>query len=402
MKRILMLIDQDGKDFASGDLAGLSMRIWYLAKIFQQVGNVAIGLSENGEKWEKEGISGIPINREFNWDEMGLNYDVIYILQSSKLESIGYRFALRKLPVFTVVDCYTPLMFEKLTYADLSDNPQLRIIEAETVTREILKQGDLFLCASRPQSDYLLGVLTRLGVSWNPAIVCLRTMEEMKQARLGKLQSRIVWFGGVYPWMDIEPVFIAMKSVISAFPKVELMVIGAQFKSKLGFENKWESIRKEIPTYLEGKIKIINWVPFTEISKSLQGCSLAVSWAKHTFEDRLAYRSRIVSVLKRGIPVITNGKDELSELIDLFGAGIKIDQPDLLGKEISELLKSPERLRKMSIRAGLLIEYLEKQNTSEEVRLLDFIQHPFRVRHKQISCINRLKLLIKKLSIDSN
>lgn len=397
MKRILMLIDQDGKDFVSGDLAGLSMRIWYLAKIFQQAGNVTIGVSEKGEKWEKDGINGIPINRQFNWDELGLNYDVIYVLQSSKFESIGYKFALCKLPVFTVVDCYTPLMFEKLAYADLSDNPQLRILEAETVTGEILKQGDLFLCASRPQSDYLLGVLTRLGVGWSPVIVCLRTMEKIKKARMGKLQSRVVWFGGVYPWMNIEPVFIAMESVILKIPKVELMVVGAQFKSKLGFENKWESIRGKIPTNLEGRIKIIGWVPFTEVSKTLQGCSLAVSWAKHTFEDRLAYRSRIVSVLKRGIPVITNGRDELSELIGFFGAGIKIDQPDRLGTEISKLLRSPERLRKMSIKANLLIEYLEKQNKSEEIRLMDFIQHPSPVRYKRISWINRLRLLIGKM-----
>lgn len=397
MKRILMLIDQDGKDFISGDLAGLSMRIWHLAKIFQQAGNVTIGLSEKGEKWEKDGINGIPINRKFNWDDLCLNYDVIYVLQSSKFESIGYKFAIRKFPIFTVVDCYTPLIFEKLAYADLSHNPQLRILEAEAVTGEILKQGDLFLCASRPQSDYLLGVLTCLGVGWSPAIVCLRTMEKIKEARSGKLQSRVVWFGGVYPWMDIEPVLIAMKSVILEIPKVELTIVGAQFKSKLGFENKWESIREKIQANLEGRVEIIDWVPLTEVSATLQGCSLAVSWAKHTFEDRLAYRSRIISVLKRGIPVMTNGKDELSELIGFFGAGVKIDRPDQLGAEISKLLRSPERLRKMSVKTSLLIEYLEDQNKSEEVRLMDFIQHPFPVQLKRISWLNKSRLLIRKM-----
>lgn len=397
MKKILMLTDQDGKDFVSGDLAGLGMRIWSLAKLFRKAGAVTIGLSRDGTEWEKDGVKGIPILRRPDWKNRCFDYDVVYILQSSKLESVGYRFAASKLSIFTVVDCYTPLVFEKLTYVDSSDDPQLRILEAEAVIRIILKQGDLFLCASRPQADYLLGALTSLGVGWDPEIVCWRTMEEVKWIKHKILKPKVVWFGGVYPWMDIEPVFEAMYEVFLKLPTAELIVVGAKFKERLGFEDKWDSLAKNIPANFARRVKIIDWVRFNKISETLKESGLAINWAKKTPEDRLAYRSRIMSVLKRGIPVVTNGSDELSELIGYFDAGVRLDQPERLGREISKLLRNQGKLRKMSDQTKLLVKYLEKQSKSAEVKLLDLIQNGRRIRHSPVYLSTLMKLLVKKL-----
>lgn len=369
MKRILMLTDLSSEDFTAGDFAGLSLRVWSIARILCQAIEVTIATKSGQNGIDKNGIKFIKLPRRINWKKLCDNYDYIYILQSSLFQSIGFRYAISKIKKPAIVDCYTPLLFEKLTYIDKSPDPDGRIYEATETIKTILSTGTIFLCATAPQTDYLRGYLTHCG-NFNPAVFPIRTMEKFARVKKSNWNKEVLWFGGVYPWMDINPVIRAVLKLKTTMPELKFTVLGPKFRQTLGFEADWENIWLSIKQIERNRLKIIEWVPFNRLNQVLANFSLAVSWAKITPEDRLAYRSRLISLLWRGIPLVTNGEDEVSELAVRFGVAVKLDTEAQLAPTINKLIKNQTLLNKMSENAGRLIDFLKAENIRTEKELL--------------------------------
>ncbi|MBI2309885.1 hypothetical protein HYU89_03215 [Candidatus Collierbacteria bacterium] len=374
MKRILMLTDLSSEDFTAGDFAGLSLRIWSIARILCQAVEVTIATKSGQNGIDKNGIKLIKLPRRINWKKLCDNYDYVYILQSSLFQSIGFRYAISKISKSkqTIVDCYTPLLFEKLTYIDKSPDQDGRISEATETIRTILSTGSIFLCATEPQIDYLRGYLTHCG-NFNPPVFPIRTMEKFVRVKKSNWNKELLWFGGVYPWMDINPVIRAILKLKTTMPELNFTVLGPKFRQTLGFETDWENIWLSLKQTERNSLRVIDWVPFNRLNQVLINFSLAVNWAKRTPEDRLAYRSRLVSLLWRGIPLVTNGEDEISALAVRFGAAVKLDIEAQLAPAINKLIKNQTLLKKMSENAGKLMDFLKAENIRTEKELLSVI-----------------------------
>lgn len=364
-----MLTDLPSEDFIAGDFAGLSLRVWSIARILRQAVEVTIATKSGQNGIDKNGIKFIKLPRRINWKKLCDNYDYVYILQSSLFQSIGFRYAISKIKKPAIVDCYTPLLFEKLTYIDKSPDRDGRIYEATETIKTILSTGTIFLCATVPQTDYLRGYLTHCG-NFNPAVFPIRTMEKFARVKKSNWNKEALWFGGVYPWMDIDPVIRAILELKTVMPELKFTVLGPKFRRTLGFEADWENIWLSLKQIERNRLKIIEWVPFNRLNQVLANFSLAVSWAKRSPEDRLAYRSRLVSLLWRGIPLVTNGEDEISELAVRFGAAVKLDIETQLAPMINKLIKNKTMLKKMSENAGELMDFLKAENIKTEKELL--------------------------------
>lgn len=396
MQRLLLLTDQSAQEIRSGNFAGLSLRIWSLAKMFSRVARVTIATTVKESLWEKDGVRGMSVQGSVDWKSLAKGYTVMYLIQGSLFRSVGYRFAASGVDIPIIVDSYTPLVFEKLSYAGSSSNPESRIQEAKMAALGIWQAGDLYVCASRPQADYLLGALSTAGISDDPRIVCWRTLDAPAPTSKKDWGPRAAWFGGVYPWMNIPPVLKAMNLVRKKYRHLEFAVIGPTYKKILGFEDDWENA---FANYSDDDwIRVVDWVEYSGIGNVLKPYSLIINWAKGFPEDRLSFRSRLVTALQRGIPVITNGEDELSILAADCGAGVRVKKESDLPEAIEGLLGDRKRLREMSGRTRLVIDRLQRQNEDSEADLLRFIVSPERRRRSRLRRSTVLTREIKRFA----
>lgn len=363
-----MLTELPENDFINKDFSGLSQRVWLLARLLKTVSNVDILVKGmKSRKNEIDQITVISSNGTKDLKRICKKYDLVYIFQSSKLSSVAYKYAISKAKNRQViVDCYTPLLFEKATYACMSSDPAGRLYEARKVSEAIWKKGTQFLCASQYQKHYLIGELAGKRGSI-PEIFCIRTyMGKIKPQKLSK-SDKLVWFGGVYPWMDMVTFLQAINIVYAKDQSLKVDIIGPKFKKKLGFESIWENISLKINTKF---VKVLDWMEKNKAEAKLCDYSLAINWAKKTPEDILAYRSRLISLLLAGIPILTNGDDEISCLIQRFKAGVKLESVKDLSMAIIKFRSNYALLSKMSANCGRLVKHLNSLNQIETANWL--------------------------------
>ena len=84
---------------------------------------------------------------------------------------------------------------------------------------------------------------------------------------------------------------------------------------------KVESLSKEkISSY---QLEFIPWQPENNLGKYFKDAAFAVHLAKSTPEDYYAHRVRLLTLLSAGTPVLTSGKDVISDLAARLGAALR-------------------------------------------------------------------------------
>ena len=92
-------------------------------------------------------------------------------------------------------------------------------------------------------------------------------------------------------------------------------------------------------------------VPFKKRAEYYEEADVGLNIAKPTLEDELSIRTRIFDYIWAGLPVVTCGRDEYSELVTSEGAGVtyESENPQDLVEKLSllsmdrELFFSKER-----------------------------------------------------------
>jgi hypothetical protein len=198
-------------------IEGGGMRVWGLAKGLQAHGvttTVAINQSFPQEITEQEGIKLVNWSLDDQFAALINTYDAVVVSYTMGDPSVFIADHIND-DVQLILDAYVPIYVEVSARDAVDMTTEMRNYMADLKRyNHVLKRGDYFLCASKAQKTFYVGVLAALGVinprSYrNDRIIIAPlgihdlapTTTENPYLKLGIKESdfTVMWFGGLYP-----------------------------------------------------------------------------------------------------------------------------------------------------------------------------------------------------------
>lgn len=273
-----------------------------------------------------------------------------------------------------VLDCYVPIYVEvSARQSDDQDGEYYAFHNELGRWGEVLRRGDIFLCASETQKKFYRGVLSGLG-RINPATYGEDTIlvvpygiyedepvptEKPITKLLGNTRKdakKILWFGGIYPWFDLRTLVDAVQLVNEHVP-AELIIVGAKnpFNNHPDFVRSYEDLVEYVEADKDRSEHVIfqDWVQFDKRADWYLDSDLVVVINKLGEENELAWRTRLVDFLWADLPIITNGGDPLGEILLSHNAALRFSglSAQSLGEDLAKALENTKALA--SVRANL-------------------------------------------------
>ncbi len=218
-------------------------------------------------------------------------------------------------------------------------------------------RGDYFLCANNAQYHLYNGVLGAFGrinpltyennlLNIVPFGIYKQRPKHTKDVAKGKLiesnDFMLLWFGGIYPWFDINPLLDAVEKLSKKYSNIKLVILGGRnpFSVEPEFIEKYESVVKYTKSRkLYGKnVHFVDWIPYEERSNWYLEADLLINLHNPGTESTYAWRTRVVDFIWGELPMLTSGGDELSEMLAQKEAAVILD--DNNSKEIYEKIES--------------------------------------------------------------
>ncbi len=301
-----------------------------------------------------------------------------YLLVSTKPESVYYK-KLVSLPATTrlIVDLYTPILLEKeLTLSKWKPQDWLTRLQNKETVRKFLRRGNHFLVANRRQREYWIEQSKKLGIPLIKNDISVFPTGagkfQISNFKFQILERRnvVLWFGGIYPWMDPEPLVKAFARIAPEFPNWKLRFLGG-WHPETGYKGIYMKLKEfsgqRIP---KEQLEFVPWQSEKNLTKYFDDAAFAVHLTKPTLEDYYAHRVRLLTLLSVGIPVLTSGRDVISNLAVQLGAATRtrLDR-DNVETDMVSLINSVKQLDKMR-KFGLKVEqtFLEQET---DIRLND-------------------------------
>lgn len=262
-----------------------------------------------------------------------------------------------------VIDGYDPFVAETLYLnGDVSG--------LQKVLARAYLLGDFFICASKRQRDWWLGILEAYGrvnpytFGEDPSLRRLVDVvpfglpeEPLRATRpvikgvwpgVGPEDKLLLWGGGLWPWLDPLTAIRAVVRVWQHRQDIRLVFPGTMHP------NPW---MKGIPTHDEEAWRLAqelgllnravffgNWVSYTDWPGVLLESDVALTLHFDTLETRLAFRSRVLDYIWAGLPIVATRGDATSDLVEKHGLGIVVDYGDDAGvaEAVLHLLEMPK------------------------------------------------------------
>jgi len=297
------------------------------------------------------------------------NYKYIYCLISTKSDSISSKVVNLHAPnALLITDLYTPILLEKdLTY--FSHNPLDYITRKKQVyaIKKILIATTYFIVANKRQKAYWLKTSKNLSLPIIPKNISVIPTGYPETIVKSKPQNTVLWFGGVYPWLNPAPLAEAFSQIAHNFPNWKLKIIGAYYPGT-GYKSLYEEFKRKLQNIPKNQIEIIPWQKPQSLKMSLHDVSFSVHLPQRTKEDYYAHRVRLLTLTNFGIPIATSGQDIISKIIVNSKAGWNISNNTLsLKKQLAVLMKDKSKVLKASNNTQHVQERLIKQQLSDKI-----------------------------------
>jgi len=321
----------------------VGMRSWGLAQGLLRHGHdvsVAFLCDDPGEPLVVDGLSVSPLRHHPDWREVLVGFDAVVVLYCS--DAAHEITGLARPDLLVVLDVY--FLWTVETAALLS--PDLRrdygpFLDEVERWNEVLKRGDVFLCAGESQRHYYVGALSALGVVNPFTYDRLKLLEvpfgldDRDAAKSSTLPDPyralgieepafvMLWFGAIYPWFDIDPVLEAVLTLVADDPDVHFVVVGGR--------NPWVSdelygrglphARGALAPHAGTQVHFVDWVPYHDRFQWYVHADVIVSLNKPGLENDYSCRTRVADYVSAQRPLITNGGDALSDRVLAVGGG---------------------------------------------------------------------------------
>lgn len=313
MKKILIVSD---KDLNSKMLTGIELRCLQMASYFKDLGaEVSVWYPKKIDKF----LSKIPL---VNFLALrGLKSKVasssfIYSSLTSSKQSTIYRISKYNNHPPIILDLFTPLLLEK-------NAAKANLKEKEAIVYEEIRAASHYLCATPKQRIYnknLVSVAFEKPVP--PSVISVvpylppeffATGDNNQLPKLPSGKKLIFWIGAFYPWFDIQK----LKDLITEMKNDEVcfVIIGGKNPKTKAYDSNYLEFKSWVESLnIQRKtVVFIDWLPYQKLGNLLQKGRLSILFVNNKGEDKLAIRSRLLSSFMAGLPVITNGQDELTD-----------------------------------------------------------------------------------------
>lgn len=269
--------------------------------------------------------------------------------------------AVRAANIRYIADLYDPIVLENLEAQREWPLPQQERQHDFflSVMNEQLAVADHILCASDRQRDYLLGALTSLGrltpaeYRENPSLEHVISLlpfgyaneppEVDNRHALAEFVPRfnsqkdhvLIWGGGIWNWFDPLSVIEAVAHLAAKRNDIKLLFLGTKHPNPNTPEMKMLNDAHALAEKLKVKDSHVffneGWVPYAELANYLKPASIGVSTHFDHAETRLSFRTRILSYIWAGLPILSTKGDAMSDLVEREGIGITVDYQDVVG-----------------------------------------------------------------------
>jgi glycosyltransferase involved in cell wall biosynthesis len=246
---------------------------------------------------------------------------------------------LRRSGARLVFDLYDPYPLEVLEA--FAEAPLLQRRLHETITGDSFVQalhlGHHFLCASERQRDLWLGAMLALGLLRGDSyredptfrsrldVVSIGLSDEPPSPGPGPRQhfgvaqddELIVWFGGLWNWVDPLTAVRAMAWLRERRPRARLAVIAAPPSDGPGGSSARATHELAAELGLTGNTILFSEdrVPYAERGAWLLQADCGISLHVDQLETRFAFRTRVLDYIWAGVPVVCTAGDDLGVLV---------------------------------------------------------------------------------------
>lgn len=268
-----------------------------------------------------------------------------------------------------ILDGYVPIHIEmSARNSDNLDREYDAFNFENKIWTKALRRGDILLCANEAQKKFYTGVMAQVG-RINPITYgdedliqtvpygIYREKAVAKNDPVSKLVKnkkafKLLWFGGIYPWFDLTNLLEAVKNANKTTP-IELIMVGVKnpFNQHPDFIKRYEEVMDYIKNNnMDEIVHITDWVKFEDRAEWYLGSDAVVLINNIGMENTLAWRTRLVDYVWADLPIVTNGGDPMSDILEANKAVYIL--PDLdaktIEKEIIKISKDKETLKQVS------------------------------------------------------
>jgi glycosyltransferase involved in cell wall biosynthesis len=263
--------------------------------------------------------------------------------------------AARRIP--TVIDLYDPFVIENLHYwrergDEVFDHDHATLLRS-------LRRGDFFLCASRSQRLFYLGLLLgELRVTpelfdRNPKLDTLLALVPFGVPPLparqpgGALPQRIL-FGGIYDWYDPTKAIDSVAIARERLGGLEL-VFNRHPNAEITPQSRAAEAERYATRHAHRFVRFEPWAPYDQRLGYYERFGCALLTFPPSLETDLAMRTRLFDYFWAALPVVTSPAEGTDEIVERYGAGtvVRSNQPEDFAAEIVELFESRERAAAM-------------------------------------------------------
>jgi glycosyltransferase involved in cell wall biosynthesis len=347
MSRVLLVCPEP---LGHGQPAGVGIRFLELAKVIRADGHSVTLLSADGGA-----VSGVRtgITSPESLHRLSGEHDVAVVQGHAANELFAHG-----QPLPTAVDLYDPFIVENFHY--YRQHGIQVYAHDHTTLMTSLSRGDLFLCASRAQRLFYLGMLLTLGrlnpqlFDEDPALDSLVRIvpfgvQAPRAIPAKSAAAPAILFGGIYDWYDPIVAIEAVRLARQQIPGLTLT-----FTRHPNPTITPQGVAAETIAYVKKHaldfVRFEPWNAYQDRGAFFDRFTMALLTFPQSLETDLSMRTRIFDYLWGGLPVVTSSAPGTDEILERYGAGIVVagNAPEAYARELVAALADPERYETMA------------------------------------------------------
>jgi glycosyltransferase involved in cell wall biosynthesis len=342
-RRIVVLT----RDRTGPELGGNAVRAAELARVLAAHGDVTLtspGEAPDGPfehiPWEPERPRGL----------RGVLADADVVVATPQSPAAAAE--LRRCGAKLILDAYDP--FPLAVLEGHRDGSRLLRRVHVTLARDAylggLRSAHHVICASERQRDLWLGAMLAAGllkpdiydadptlrsrIDVVPTGVSAEPLPPGTPLRdglgLGDGDEIVLWYGGLWNWLDPVTPVLAMPALLERRPAARLVYLGRSpaAETERAEADRARAAARELGPASERVHFLETTVPYSERGAWLREAACAVSTHDDHLETRFAFRTRILDFVWARLPVVCTAGDTLSELVDRDGLGATVPPRD--------------------------------------------------------------------------
>lgn len=346
-------------------MAGPAIRAWHMARALEPEHEVVLVAPTVG------GPPAGPVRVAEPARAIGPSFGSSFDVAIVQADVLTRHPAIARSDAMVVADLFDPYQLEALERTRHLEAGRRRreLWAAARAIDELVRRGDVFLCASAKQRDFWIGHLAQAGrvnertydaspdLSALIAVVPFGVEDRLPAPGepamrgvvpgIGAHDRIVMWGGGIYQWLDAPTVIRAVAALARDLHDVRLVFAGARHPNPTVGETPaaTEAMGLAERLGLLGRHVFFNdWVPYEQRGRYLLEADVVVSAHREHLETAFSFRTRLLDSLWAGRPVVATGGDDLAQEIEAAGAGLTVPPGDVgaFGDALRALLTDVE------------------------------------------------------------